>query len=264
MALCSFIHVSHFLVKTLRIALTKVFPISALSYKVWSPRTQEASDRTRARRRCLWQDAALPVPTGGRLWHSLCAVCRRGTCHWAPVPARPGRGPRCWPRVARRPSLLSAAQRPATSEVRSARLDASPRTPHLRLWCAWRGLDPVPLPAPWTGWSFPVSDLSRAPGREAGALRTPDARAAAPRPAPQARGSPTATPGYRWVHSRVSRSGALSAHSMCPASVSRCGPSSFVPHGAWGMVPVNAPGSCPGTRPQGLRFECQLKKTKAV
>lgn len=258
MALCSFIHVFRFLVKTLRIALTKVFPISALSYKVWSPRTQEASDRTRARRQCLWQDAALPVPTGGRLWHSLCAVCRRGTCHWAPSPCTAGAwtsllAPHCQGAVAaQRCSAASDLRGP----FRTVRRIASHTTPSMQ--------DPVPLPAPWTGWSFPVSDLSRAPGREAGALRTPDARAAAPRPAPQARGSPTATPGYRWVHSRVSRSGALSAHSMCPASVSRCGPSSFVPHGAWGMVPVNAPGSCPGTRPQGLRFECRLKKTKAV
>lgn len=153
MALCSFIRVSHFLVKTLRIAPTKVFPISALSYKVWSPRTQEASDRTRARRRCLWQDAALPVPTGGRLWHSLCAVCRRGTCHWAPSPCTAGAwtsllAPRCQEAVAaQRCSAASDLRGP----FRTVRRIASHTTPSMQ--------DPVPLPAPWLADRLVLSRL---------------------------------------------------------------------------------------------------------
>lgn len=184
-----------------------------------------------------------------------------------PVPARPGHGPRCWPRVARRPSLLSAAQRPATSEVRSARLDASPRTPHLRLRCAWRGLDPVPLPAPWLVGRLVLSRLRLEQSAWTRGRSGPHARRQGGRAPPCATGS-WLTHRHAWLQVGP-LTGVPVRGPFCTLHVSRIcvtvWPFFLRPPRGLGHGPCrHAPGSCPGTRPQGLRFECRLKKTKAV
>lgn len=131
---------------------------------------------------------------------------------------------------------------------------------------ARRGLEPSPPAFPagprprgwWTGWSLsrltPESrDWTRK--QKSSSLQTPRSSSHL---GPRGSRCP-ATPGCRWVGSL------LPVHSTCPTPVSRGARLPLSLHVAWGTVPAKTPPApAHGPAPQSLRFECQLKKTKAV
>lgn len=254
MALCSFIYVPHFLVKIPRIALTKVPPASACESVI----TKDPGG--------LWRGAghaegslgaggraASPVPAGGRLVrYSLCVVLRQGAGQ-------------CQPLCARLPSPCAAEERtrpPAPSGT--FRLTASHTTPLAAVrggvWNPARPpspQDPVPVAGGQAG-PFLVSHLRAETGqgnrkalhsRRQGARLTWDLGAAAAPPHLAAGGS---------AHCFL-----CTRHVPHPCHGAARLPLS--PHVAWGTVPAKTPPApAHGPAPQSLRFERQLKKTKAV